>query len=114
MAFLGELDKKVELDSYQEAKEQLIWNITMKDEIKTLEKNKTWTLVPLPKGKKSIGCKWIYKTKYNSDGTIERHKARLVAKCFTQTYGIDYQETFAPVAKMSTVRILLSIAVNLG
>jgi hypothetical protein len=57
MVFLGELDKKVEPDSYQEAKDQLIWNITMKDEIKALEKNKTWTLVPLPKGKKSIGCK---------------------------------------------------------
>jgi Reverse transcriptase (RNA-dependent DNA polymerase) len=114
MVFLGELDKKVEPNSYQEAKDQLIWNIAMKDEIKALEKNKTWTLVPLPKGKKPVGCKWVYQTKYNSDRTIERHKARLVAKGFTQIYGIDYQEIFAPVVKMSTVRILLSIAVNLG
>ena len=71
----------------------------MKEELKALEKNKTWVIVPLPKNKKPVGCKWVYKIKYNCDGTIERYKARLVAKGFTQTYGIDYNETFAPVAK---------------
>ncbi|KAL6342654.1 hypothetical protein AAG906_013060 [Vitis piasezkii] len=86
------------------------WRAAMKAELDAMELNKTWSVVSLPKGKHSIGCKWIYKVKYKSDGSIERHKAPIVAKGYTQQEGLDFFETFSPVAKLVTVKVLLALA----
>lgn len=83
----------------------------MRAEIDALEANGTWTMEDLPHGKKAIGSKWVYKVKFNFDGTIERLKAHVVVQSDTQTEGIDYTETFAPIAKMVSVRVFLAVAV---
>ncbi|KAK9182889.1 hypothetical protein WN944_026037 [Citrus x changshan-huyou] len=110
--FLAAISNNREPKTFKEANSNSIWRQAMHEELQALDENKTWNIVKLPHGKKIVGCRWIYKIKYISDGTIERHKARLVARGFTQTYGEDYKETFAPVAKMNTFRVLVSLAVN--
>jgi histone deacetylase 1/2 len=77
-------------------------------------KNETWHFVLAKHGKNIIYCKWVYKIKRSSDGTIDRYKARLVTKGFKQWYGIDYEDTFSPIVKITTVRLVLSIAVSRG
>lgn len=84
----------------------------MQAKIKALEEKETWVLVPLPEDKRAIGCKWVYKTKFNHDDSLDKHKARLVEKDFSQTKGVDYEETFAPVSKMTTLRSLIAIGAS--
>ena len=83
------------------------------EEMKALDSNNTWELVDRPKDKKVVGCKWVFTIKYKSNGSIVQNKARLVAQGYSQTYGIDYEETFALIEKLNSIRVLLSIAVNL-
>ena len=80
--------------------------------MEALKKNKSWELVDLPTGKRPVGCKWVYIVKYRANETLKRYKARLVAKGYTQTNGMNYLETFAPVSKINIVRFLLSLTTN--
>lgn len=80
----------------------------MQKEINTLEVNNTWTVQTLPEGKKTIGCKWLFKVKYKVDGSLDRYKARLVAEGFTQQLGLDFVCTFSHIASLTIVRVLLA------
>ena len=96
-----------EPESYAEAAKDAKWRVAMEVGMHALAENETWDLVDAPKGVKPIGCRWVYKVKYNTDGSVNRYKAQLVAKGYVQKHGIDYDETFVPVTKMTIVRVLL-------
>ena len=108
--FINNISSIVEPTSYEQALNDPKWCEAMQTELNALENQKTWSLVPLPTHCRPIGSKWIFKIKHNSDGSVERYKARLVAKGFNQQEGFDYHDTFAPVAKLTTVRCLLALA----
>lgn len=93
---------------FAEAKEMKVWLDACKDEIASIEKNQTWILFELPAGAKPIGLKWVFKIKRNPDGSINKDKARLVAKGYVQRHGIDYDEVFAPVGRIETVRLIIA------
>ncbi|GJS18526.1 ribonuclease H-like domain, reverse transcriptase, RNA-dependent DNA polymerase [Tanacetum coccineum] len=98
--------------NYKEASNDQKWIEAMKAELDFINRNNTWKLTTLPKGHKAIGLKWVFKTKRDANGNIIKHKARLVAKGYIQEHDIDFEEVFAPVAKMETIRLLLAIAAN--
>jgi len=109
---IASFSSSIEPKNYEDASKHDCWKKAMADELEALSANHTWILVPLPSGKKAIGCRWIYKLKHKSDGTIDRYKARLVAKGYTQLEGLDFLDTFAPVAKLTTLRLLLALAAS--
>ena len=95
----------------QEALKDKRWRVSCKDEINSIDKNETWVLVEKPQGVKLIGLKWVFKVKRNADGSINKFKSRLVAKGYVQEQGIDFDEVFAPVARLETIRLLIALAV---
>jgi hypothetical protein len=103
-----------EPDNLGEALDNKHWKGAMEVEFGALIKNKPWHLVPPQKGTNIIGCKWVYKIKRKSDVSLDRYKARLVAKGFKQRYGLDYEDTFSPIVKAATIRIILSLVVSRG
>jgi hypothetical protein len=104
----------IEPAGYEEAAADQHWMAAMKEELMMIEKNQTWLLVNRPAHKKAIGVKWVYRTKFNADGSINKHKARLVVKGYAQMFGVDFSETFAPVARLDTIRMLLALAAQNG
>ncbi|GJZ80177.1 zinc finger, CCHC-type containing protein [Tanacetum coccineum] len=108
------INQPEEPNTYQEAKDKSDWVNAMKEELSSIERNNTWKLVELPKGRKAIGLKWVYKVKRDPNGRILKYKARIVAKGYVQKQGIDYDEVFAPVARIETVRVILALAGSSG
>ena len=99
---------------HTEALKHESWKAAMKDELKSIEDNETWELTTLPAGARPIGLKWVFKLKKDAAGNTIRHKARLVAKGYVQRRGIDFDEVFAPVARLETVRLLIAVAAQEG
>jgi len=113
-AYMVRVIQEVEPTCFEQAVGNLKWDNTMDEEMAALDANSSWELVALPKDKKAIGCKWVYKVKHNANGSVNKYKARLVAKGYAQTYGIDYEETYSPIAKMTTIRAIISMVVIKG
>ncbi|KAM5572540.1 hypothetical protein ABKV19_012545 [Rosa sericea] len=107
---VSDISDVVEPRSFKAASGKSEWDQAMLEEIEALNKQGTWSLVPCPKNRNIVGSKWIYKVKKNPDGSVSRYKARLVAQGFSQTKGLDYDETFSPVVRHSTVRVILALA----
>ncbi|RVX20652.1 Retrovirus-related Pol polyprotein from transposon TNT 1-94 [Vitis vinifera] len=117
--YLNECDYDVGLESDPTSYYQAInsenstpWIYAMEEHLKSMKDNEVWDIVELPKGIKTIGCKWIFKTKHDSKGNVERYKTRLVAKGYTQKEGINYKETFSPISKKDFLRIVMTLVAH--
>ena len=104
---------QVEPTKVEEALKDESWVEAMHDELLQFQRNDLWTLVPRPEGEHIIGTKWIFHNKTDEEGNVFRNKARLIAQGYSQMEGVDYDETFAPVARMESIRILLALACQL-
>jgi len=113
-AYMVKVIQEVEPTCFEQTVRNPKWDNAMDEEMVTLDANATWELIALPEDKKTIGCKWVYKVKHNADGSMSRYKARLVAKGYAQTYGINYEETYSPVAKMTIVRVVIIMVATKG
>eukprot|EP00253_Pinus_taeda_P001717 PITA_01717 len=111
-SLLAQASVNYDPDTFAEASGHPNWDAAMKEEYRLLLANDTWDLVPLPNGQKLVRCKWVYITKYGPDGKVDKHKYCLVAKGFSQVEGIDYIETFSPVAKMNYIHLVLSLVAS--
>jgi hypothetical protein len=105
---------EVEPTCFEQAVRNPKWNNAMDEEIAALDANATWELVASLEDKKVIRCKWVYKIKHNADGYVSRYKTKLVARGYAKTYGINYEETYNPVAKMTTIRAIIAMATTKG
>ncbi|CAA6674803.1 unnamed protein product [Spirodela intermedia] len=100
--------------SFAEAEGHPSWRKAMEEEMASIEENRTWSLVDLPHDRRAIGLKWVYKVKRDENRAVAKYKARLVVKGYAQRQGIDYDEVFAPVARLDTVRLLIALAAHEG
>jgi hypothetical protein len=103
-----------EPSSFQEAVQDPTWVDAMVEEYDSIVKNSVWDIVPRPIDKSVVGSRWIYKVKQAADGSVEKYKARFVAWGFSQIEGIDYGETFASVARYSSIRSILALSAQMG
>jgi hypothetical protein len=113
-AYMVRVIQEVEPTYFEQEVKNLKWDNAIDEEMVVLDVNATWELVALPKDKKAIGCKWVYKVKHNVNGSVSRYKTKLVTKGYAQTYGINYEVTYIPDAKMTTIRAIITMATTKG